>query len=486
MLNILLALTALGQSSDITIEGVRAPEEAAVSASSIKYLPFDVPAGVTKIEIKREHVEGEDKGVVELGIFDSRGHATVAGFRGWQGTASVDPVITGDSATTSPQYIAGPLPAGQWHLAQWYLKASAAGLKYKYTVRFGFDGPKPPANFAHASSFDYRVPGEAKWHAGNIGAHSIHSDGTKTVSEICAMSSAAGFDFTVITDANTYRHHFELAHARMAYPTHLPILGTEVATASGHASVIGSRLGWWFDFRFDAGSGNLAKTIDEAQRQGAIFSINHPFDTGPTESWGYAEEEWDEANAIQVWNGAWGPEDDQALAMWSKLLANPKKRFTMVGGTEYRKEGDPLSPVVWVKGPLSRDAVNDSIRKGAVVLTQTAKMIPPELTVAGKQVGETVKAVVMRNPALPKGITFYAPVELIAHVRGFKGHALHVRSAWGDVSFPQGVLIDSDDFKYIQNVRPGGDGFYGVEVRSGGQANWGQVIALTNPVYVRK
>ncbi len=359
----------------IVIQGRRGPGEAAVSAKSIRYLPFEVPEGVTGITIKKEFDHGPDpkqRGMVDHGLFDPRGYGWGGpGFRGWQGGMPGDLVLTGDFATTAPYYLAGPLPAGHWHLAQWFIRSTPAGLGYQYTVTLSFDGKRPPRRMPAVPAYHPGVlnprPG---WYAGNLHAHTLHSDGARTLEELAARNKAAGFHFLASTDHNTPAAHYRFAQAARAHPGHLLLFGDEFTSPYGHANIIGQRPGHWFDFRIDGGDGRLRTVIGEAHRQGALFMINHPCAGCTTCPWRYPEGEWAKADAVEVWNGAWTPDDRQAVDWWDRML-KAGRRVHALGGTDYHRGEDALVPATWVRADnLSQPAVMDALRRGRAFLSE--------------------------------------------------------------------------------------------------------------------
>ncbi len=359
----------------IVIEGRREAREAAVSADSIRYLPFDVPPGVTRIHVKKEFDHGPDpnaRNTVDLGLFDPRGYAFGGpGFRGWQGGMPDDLVLSGDMAD-SPYYLAGPIPAGRWHLAQWFIKSTRAGLGYKYIITLSFDGAPPPARMPAVPRYQPGVLNPAPgWYAGNLHAHSRHSDGTRTLAEVVARNKAAGFHFLAATDHNTPRHHYEFAATAQQHPDHLLLFGDEFTSPFGHANIIGQRPGHWFDFRINGGDGRLPQIIAQAHRQGAIFMINHPFTGCTTCLWRYPFAEAQSADAIEVWNGTWNEDDRLAVEWWDRLLKQGR-RIHALGGSDYHRGDDPLMPATWVYARnLSQPAVMEAMRRGRAFLAES-------------------------------------------------------------------------------------------------------------------
>ncbi|MBC8101411.1 MAG: CehA/McbA family metallohydrolase, partial [Cytophagales bacterium] len=357
----------------VLVTGHRDAREASVSTRAMKYLPFDVPEGVTRITIHREFAPGPDptrKNTVDFGLFDSRG--TEKGFRGWQGGSPGDFVLTGDALTCSPHAIPGPLTAGRWQIAQYYLVSAPAGLDYTYTVTFSTDGPKPPASFPAPPVYRPGVVRRgAGWYAGNLHAHSLHSDGGRTLEARVARCEAAGFDFVASTEHNSPTAHYRIAETARVHSKVLLLFGDEFTSPGGHANIVGQKPGHWFDFRMDPGDGKLPGIIREAHRQGALFTVNHPYAPCTSCSWTYPAAEWqDQADAIEVWNGFWTRDDRLATDQWDSML-KAGRRLRAVGGTDYHRGEDALLPASLVYADaLSTPAILNGMRRGRILLSE--------------------------------------------------------------------------------------------------------------------
>lgn len=479
--------------SQIVIEGRRSAAEAAVSAASIRYLPFDVPSGVTALRVQKEFDHGPDpkqSGMIDLGLFDPRGYGMpeavqgqgALGFRGWQGGTLDDLVLTGDFINSSPQCLAGPIPAGRWHLGQWYIKGTSFGVGYKYTILFSFDGPQPQSHMPLVPTYEPGVlDSQEGWYPGNPHVHTIHSDGGHTLAEVVAANQAAGFRFVVCTDHNTPRGHYEFAEVAQDYPTHLLIAGNELTSPCGHAGIIGQRPGYWFDFRIDGGDGQLPQLIREAHRQNALFVINHPFQGCTTCLWRYPFAEHEEADAVEVWNGIWGEDDRRALEWWDEML-KAGRRIHAMGGSDFHHSHDPLLPVVWVYARnLSQPAVMEALRQGRIFLSETTRGPGLYLSTADGAV-----------PSDSVHLPATKSVSVQVHVVG--GHGMTLRLVWreGDVFHS----VEENDLR-MQYTLPGtNSATVGGAPLSSGKGPWsyvraelmhpgGKMAALTNPIYLQ-
>ena len=75
----------------------------------------------------------------------------------------------------------------------------------------------------------------ARWYSGALHVHTVHSDGKLTVDEVSRLAREAGLDFLAITDHNNTVHQVDPVPADGL----LRIVGEEVTTPGGHASVWG-------------------------------------------------------------------------------------------------------------------------------------------------------------------------------------------------------------------------------------------------------
>lgn len=450
----------------ITITGKREASEASWNYKDMRYIPVEVPAGVTKITIRMAFDWGTDASKprsVETGVFDARGHEFGApGFRGWQWSRVDDIVVTGDRATTTPLYIPGPLYAGTWHIAQRLTRCPNAGLSYTYNVTFCFDGPTPPQSFAEAGCDQGILDYCSGWYPGDMHLHTIRSDGKKTLVESIEQHTSAGYRFMVSTDHNTPGAHYDFADAVRRYPKMLLICGEEWTTTSGHANGVGIRPGSLLDFRVDIGDGNLPAVIDTAHQMDALFVVNHPFSI----KWKYPDAEWEKADAIEVWNGPLGPDDTQAIALWASKI-DAGRRFGAIGGTDTHG-GASRQPATFVFAKnLSQDAIMDGLRNQHVFLSESPK--GPMLIISSGSAlpGDTVKT--------------DADVAVPVQIQVFGGKGKTLRLIWS--SSEEKVEVSSEYYRIDRKLR-----------MDTTQKHWyvraellkpdGTMSALTNAIYV--
>jgi hypothetical protein len=326
-------------------------------ASPWHYLPVEVPQGTAglRVELEYEHRGGT---VLDLGCLGPNG------FRGWSGGAREWYAITADAAT--PGYLSGELEAGTWQVMIGVHRIPPEGASYRVTAQAmplatGLVPPAPPPPPAPTDRPPRRdLPADEgrRWLAGDLHAHTVHSDGGLTVCELAALAAGRGLDFLAVTDHNTVSHHAELASASRRYRiTLLP--GQEVTTDSGHAGAIGD-VGW-IDFRREPDD-----WLAETEAGGGLLSVNHPF-AGPI-SWVRPMRR--RPPLLEVWHPSWlDLRWTIPLSWW--LAWDPGA--IPVGGSDWHKPGDdapPGRPTTWVEcaGEEPGDVI-EGLRAGRVAIS---------------------------------------------------------------------------------------------------------------------
>lgn len=296
---------------------------------------FEVPPGTASIVIDLDY--DASRGVVDLGC------AGADGFRGWSGGARTHVEIGGSSAT--PGYYPGPPEAGRWAALLGLHRMPAEGLQTVLHIGLSSHdcAPTPPPSAVRDPQRPARrvlpAPPGWVWLAGDLHAHTVHSDGALSVTELAGYAVEQGLDFLAVTDHNTTSHHTELADAGTALGVAL-LPGQEVTTDLGHANCFGD-VGW-VDFRQPA-----EQWLAYAERTGGLLSVNHPL---------AADCCWRQplpggSPLLEVWHSSWldtrwgGP-----LAWWRAWAPHAAP----IGGSDFHSptEGRPLGePTTWVLVP---------------------------------------------------------------------------------------------------------------------------------------
>jgi hypothetical protein len=323
------------------------------------YLPVEVGPGTAGLRVELDY-ERTGGAVLDLGCLGPNG------FRGWSGGARESFVITREAAT--PGYLPGELEAGTWQVMIGVHRVPPDGTRYQLTAetlpRTGAVGaelrtpPAPPAPTDRPARRALPASEGRRWLAGDLHAHTVHSDGVLTVSELAVLAVERGLDFIAVTDHNTVSHHAELPAAAKRYGiTLLP--GQEVTTDGGHAGALGN-IGW-IDFRRPPDD-----WLDATEAGGGLLSINHPF-AGPV-SWVHPMRR--RPPLVELWHWSWlDLRWTTPLGWWQAWdpTAIP------VGGSDWHRPGSdaPLGrPTTWVQcAGTEPDDVLDGLRAGLVAIS---------------------------------------------------------------------------------------------------------------------
>ncbi|WP_167359152.1 CehA/McbA family metallohydrolase [Streptomyces bungoensis] len=348
------------------------------------HLPFEVPSGTAELKVSYTYDRpsvpaGTPGNALDIGLFDERGaEAGGAGFRGWSGGARGGFFVRTDDAT--PGYLPGPLNPGTWYVVLGPYTVAPQGLSYEVTVTLvpGAAGEAPAPVYPPE-----RVPGRGRdWYRGDCHLHSWHSDGRRTPAGIAAAARAAGLDFVNSSDHNTFASHAHWADA--AGGDLLVLLGEEVTTRNGHVLAVGTDPGTFVDWRYRARDGRWAHAAREIRRGGGLVVPAHPYADCLGCSWkfGFAE-----ADAVEVWNGVWTPDDEVALAAWDGMLAASVRGdgawLPAMGGSDAHRAPDVVGhpQTVVLAEELSRRAVLAGLRAGRSYVAES-KAVALDLTVS--------------------------------------------------------------------------------------------------------
>lgn len=335
-------------------------------------VPFDLPAGVTRLTIRFSYAGKEQRSVIDLGLRDPQR------FRGWSGGTRSRMTLSTEDAT--PGYLPGPLPAGRWNLI---LGAPniREGAHAPYEAQIFIERAPAVTEFADAPLS--ATPG---WYRGDLHMHSGDSDGSCKAQSGARIpcpayrtveaAAARGLDFIALTDHNTTAHYNALRELQGAFDRLLLVPGREVTTFWGHSNVFGPTD--FLDFRMAGPRWSEArKWIDAVHREGGIVSINHP--GAPSGElcmgcgWRVDDLPDGAVDAVEVANGGTMRETRaadsplQGFAYWTSLL-NAGRHATAIGGSD------------------SHDADRAAAEPGAVG-SPTTVVYMPELSVHGLLAG---------------------------------------------------------------------------------------------------
>jgi hypothetical protein len=370
------------------------------------YVPFEVPAGTTRIDVAMRYPQAEDC-VIDLGLFDPRmtDYPSAEGFRGWSGGARNRFYVATDDAT--PGYVHGPMPPGTWNIILGLYKVPPQGADVTLTVELD----STPRAIMPPPARTFPVRHEPGWYRGDLHCHTFHSDARGAPEVLHAAATQAGLDFLAVADHNT------ITQRRYFHPQSSPDLvfvrAMEVTTANGHANVYG--VDDWIDFRMTQPSDAhvLARLVHE---RGGLLSVNHD---KPTIPWDY---ELPQIDCQEVWQSTWMAWNWVSLGRWQDRLARGL-RISAIGGSDFHQP-ESLQPegplvlarpttVLWLP-ELSEDAILAAMKAGRGYVTESPSGPHLEMTADGQPMGGAV--------ATPRNI--------VATVRGAAGDVL----AWIDAT----------------------------------------------------
>lgn len=278
--------------------------------------------------------------------------------------------------TASEGCIPGPIPAGEWTLRIDLDRFREPG---RYALRLIADadpaelraatapGEVAPARADLADS----APAAAEWLRGELHVHSVHSDGRNTIPELIAEAGRVGLDFIALSDHFTSSHWAQLPHDDGS-PITLPSI--EVTTHRGHGNAHG--LSEWVDVYVDRPGRDCGDLIDDVHAQGGLFGVNHPF--SGQQAWRRADFDWEQVDLLEVVNQGQDANNDAAIGLWDRLLAQGFD-IAPVAGTDCHDLEDPAQRLGQVVTAVkvaerSRAGLLDGLRRGATVVTRGAAL----------------------------------------------------------------------------------------------------------------
>ncbi|MEW1832404.1 CehA/McbA family metallohydrolase [Streptomyces sp. NPDC088196] len=341
------------------------------------YVPVEVPEGVRELKVAytydRPSVPAGTQGnALDIGIFDEHGTDLGGrGFRGWSGGARTEFFLRVDDAT--PGYLPGPVHAGTWHIALGPYTVSPQGLSYELTITLTYGEPGAAPQPVYPPE---RAKGRGRaWYRGDCHLHSWYSDGRRTPAEIAALARAAGLDFINTSEHNTTSSHPYWASE--AGDDLLIMLGEEVTTRNGHVVALGTEPGAFIDWRYRARDNRFGKYAREIRRAGGLVVPAHPHATCIGCAWKFG---FGEADAVEVWNGPYTPDDEVALASWdATLVASVRENrawLPAMGNSDAHRDPDAvgLPQTVVLADDLTREAIQAGLRAGHSYISESKNL----------------------------------------------------------------------------------------------------------------
>ena len=394
------------------------PESA---AETYTLLPVQIATGTTRVEVGYEWhdasapADGDDRSVLDLGVWDADGTEGPDAFRGWSGSRQgltaegQDPVFITASAAERG-YVPGAIEPGIWHVELGAGFVAPGGVAYEVTVTCGDADEGPPVERDPVDPTAVVVD-EAGWYAGDFHLHAYHSNPDGPAGqEMVDFARDAGLDFVPVTEYVTPAHWWELGSTARANPDVLIWPGREIITYGGHAIVLGETPDV-IEYRVGYEGTTLGEIQQAAFDDGALFGLAHPTifpgDEGAELCRGCEFTLEDQIDLAQVdtyevvntsalldgdfepvgpgEGGFANPFVETAVDEWEGYLAEGH-RITAVSGSD-DKEGDHYGATatqVYAE-QLSRPALNDALDAGHAYVQARGVADSPtlELTATG-------------------------------------------------------------------------------------------------------
>src|SRR5882724_6446949 len=316
-----------------------------------RLVPFDVPAGTTRITVDFDYTMRDAHTTIDLGLLGPDGFRGQDGFRGWSGGNKRSFTISASDATHS--YLPGPIRAGQWNLLLG-IPNIRPDTKAEFTAGVRFE--RAGADAAAVVQSEPVLRGEPGWYRGDLHMHTAHSDGSclshRQQRVPCPLfltaktASERGLDFIAITDHNTVSHVDAMRELQPYFDDLLLIPGREITTFQGHANLFGSLA--LLDFR--VGSADVPDwntLLGNLEHAGGVISINHPVRPSGEQCMGCGwtargSIDYARMQAVEVVNGLDADTAFSGVPFWEHLL-DEGYQLTALGGSDNH---DALRPAV--------------------------------------------------------------------------------------------------------------------------------------------
>jgi hypothetical protein len=456
-------------------------------AASYTYLPFDVPPGVSRVDIR---LTPPRLARVGIGLFDARGSGFgSSGFRGIYPSDRYEFFVAADTA--SEGFLPGPMDAGTWTVI---LTVFAAPVRTEVSVSVTLTFGPPPAQPYRPGPLPGVVLDVPGWYRTDLHCHGPAS--TDAWASGSALDPAGwarvcrqyGLDAVALTDHNVVSQNLDLASA--AGEDVLLLAGEEVTDwFHGHATVSGLEPMQWLDWRLSPfglplpqRGGRLAEFLRLAEEMGAYVSAAHPF--RPGSGWQFLAEAAvlpvARVGGFEVWNSGWGPDDETALLTWDRMLRR--------GWRVWANGGSDLHGTVNSSGRVAGQPTTvvyaDALAKAPIVAALRAGRSFVTAAPDGVEIYLTARTADHRQADFVGGTLWAAAGDEVlaqAQVRAGAGGRLRLLGHRGLIA--ERVLRGDDESVSVPVRVPAGGGFVRAEVRPADH-RW-RMEAFTNPILLR-
>ena len=318
-------------------------------------LPFEVPKNVDRMDIQYSYSRSH---IVDLALSSANNE-----FIGASGSDREHIWIC--ESLSSDGYKAVQVLPGTWNIIAGAYKITSDEVPVRYEI-----------------TYTYKKRTLLK---GDCHVHTTASDGVLTVEELIPTAKSSMLDFICITDHNNYTHNIPLRNTESL--TVIP--GVEWTLYNGHANMLG--LEKPIDGQYFVNTSEEAyELLNKARQNGALISINHPFDDGCPWKWGYDSFEFD---CMEVWNGIFKHSDMKCISFWHDRLCQGK-RIPIIGGSDFHRFSNyaaPGFPTTWVYS-MSRGQTDllNALRQGHCFVTYQPDAPIMDITCNQSHMGDAV------------------------------------------------------------------------------------------------
>lgn len=332
------------------------------------HLPFEVPEGIEKLEIKYYYegdeanslVTGEDKNVIDLAVLDQNGNDV-----GTRGNSVYEVVISPSYSTDG--YKSMKILKGTWQIILGAYQIKKAGVEVTFEISL--------------------IEERRRWLAGDTHSHTTNSDGKLTYQEIALKARKKGLDFLILTDHNNTTEGLGMPRVNGL----TVIRGLELTSYFGHINMFGLAKPFSGTFAFN-NKEEFLKLNAEAKDNGAVQSLCHPLCTLCPWKMDLNGVIFD---LIEVWNGPMRKDNLRCIEFWDGMLRAGKK-IPMLGGSDFHRDyvitdllAEPTTRV-YVKSASAEDIL-EALKQGRSVVTHGPKTTMLELSVGEAGIGDSVK-----------------------------------------------------------------------------------------------
>lgn len=383
------------------------------AADNHRHIPhvFEVPEGTTRVHIELAYEPRFGAGQ----LYHNQMSLSVADPAGPRGVYYLlrDYGVDITEARCTPGFNAGPVRPGTWQVdLDTYRLLPPDPITYRIEVTLSREEITEPKQVFSRPAPVHRGPG---WYKGDIHAHSLHSDASWDVRDLVAYARHRRHDFSSLTDHNTVSGLPE--HESHADESLLTIGGLELTTYYGHAVVLGTRQ--WHEWRLDTPERlTMPEIARRAMASGGFFIIAHPMNAGDPECagcrWTYTDMLPGNAPAVEIWNQAWNPCNENALQLYYGWL-NRGLKLTATGGTDLHGHPGMVEPrygtnVIYAEDLTEAELVS-ALRKGhsylsaGPVLLLTARGEDGSGAISGDSLMPGAADIAVQWDAVPAGCT---------------------------------------------------------------------------------